>query len=206
MDVVDDINNEEAYVEDEPQIMHGPSHDGPPKQDNIYVEDSFLPSYLSNPWIWLAFAILAYYIYKRLGLNSRYTEWQQQREYAAEVAHIKKNPEFYRERMEAMERARQKQQDAHDIAARELAEREQKKEEERRAQKIEQLENLVSGKGYNNKSNRNGVATSDNKGTTSKANTTKSNFRSDYNPLMGGGGGESRYRPDRRGLSSGGGG
>ena len=72
--------------------------------------DSFLPSYLSNPWIWLAFAILAYYIYKRLGLNSRYTEWQQQREYAAEVAHIKKNPEFYRERMEAMERARQKQQ------------------------------------------------------------------------------------------------
>ena len=75
-----------------------------------HFSDSFLPSYLSNPWIWLAFAILAYYIYKRLGLNSRYTEWQQQREYAAEVAHIKKNPEFYRERMEAMERARQKQQ------------------------------------------------------------------------------------------------
>ena len=38
MDVVDDINNEEAYVEDEPQIMHGPSHDGPPRQDNVYVE------------------------------------------------------------------------------------------------------------------------------------------------------------------------
>ena len=72
--------------------------------------ESLVMAYLSNPWIWLGTAIIAYYLYKRMGLNSRYSEWQQQREYEAEVAHIKKNPDFYRERMEAMERARQKQQ------------------------------------------------------------------------------------------------
>ena len=37
-------------------------------------------------------------------------EWKQKREQVAESAHIKKNPDLYRERMEAMETARQKQQ------------------------------------------------------------------------------------------------
>ena len=69
-------------------------------------------------------------------------------------------------------------QEAHDIAARELAEKERQKEEERRAQKVEQLENLLEGKGYNNKSNRTCAGESEKSGTTSKVNKTKSNFRS----------------------------
>merc|ERR1712110_174778 len=145
-------------------------------------------------------AVFAYYLIKRLNLNTKYYEWQQKREYLAEAEHVKKNPDFYRQRMEAMERARQKQQEAHDIAAMELAEKERKKEEERRAQKVEQLENLVNGKGYNNKSSKAGATSSENSGKTSKEKTTKSNFRSDYNPLMGGGG--SGYRPERRGFSA----
>ena len=35
---------------------------------------------------------------------------KEQRQYAADVEHVKKNPDFYRARMEAMERARQKQE------------------------------------------------------------------------------------------------
>jgi DNA-binding protein H-NS len=69
-------------------------------------------------------------------------------------------------------------QDLHDIAARDLAEKEMQKEEERRAQKIQQLENLLEGKGMNNKSSKNCAAPSGSTGTTSKVKPTKSNFRS----------------------------
>ena len=66
--------------------------------------------YLSNPWIWLITAIAVYYLIKRLELNTKYNEWQQKRKYIADAEHVKKNPDFYRQRMEAMEKARQKQQ------------------------------------------------------------------------------------------------
>ena len=67
----------------------------------------------------------------------------------------------------------------------ELAEKERKKEEERRAQKVEQLENLVNGKGYNNKSSKAGATSSESSGKTSKEKTTKSNFRSGkYNVMQ----------------------
>ena len=69
-------------------------------------------------------------------------------------------------------------QEAHDIAARELAEKEARKEEERRAQKVEQLENLLDGKGYNNKSSKTCAASSENNGSASKVKNSKSNFRS----------------------------
>ena len=67
-------------------------------------------TYLNNPWIWLFTAIIVYYLIKRLELDSKYYGWKEKREYEAEAEHIKKNPDFYRQRMEAMERARQKQQ------------------------------------------------------------------------------------------------
>jgi len=203
MESAEDINDEEAYVEDEPV----PSQDVLANEDGVFIQGSYINvvmTYLSNPWIWLFTAIIVYYLIKRLELNSKYYNWKEKREYEADAEHIKKNPDFYRERMEAMERARQKQQEAHDLSARVLAEKEKQKEEERRAEKIEQLENLVNGKGYNNKSSKNCVGTSDNSGTTSKDKSAKSNFRSDYNPLMGGVGGESRYRPDRRQAGGGG--
>ena len=66
----------------------------------------------------------------------------------------------------------------------ELAEKERKKEEERRAQKVEQLENLVNGKGYNNKSSKAGATSSERSGKTSKEKTTKSNFRSGKYKIM----------------------
>ena len=141
MDSVEDANNEEAYVEDEPQVMNEPN-DGPSNGNGGYIQGNFvrdynqqeqslyyyrlliisiyilvldsyingLVAYLGNPWIWLLTAIFVYYLIKRLNLNTKYYEWQQKREYLAEAEHVKKNPDFYRQRMEAMERARQKQQ------------------------------------------------------------------------------------------------
>jgi len=199
---VDDMNDEEAFVEDEPD----PTFEDP-QNDQVFIQDSYINyvmAYLSNPWVLLLIAIAIYYLIQRLELNIKYQNWKEQRQYAAEAEHVKKNPDFYRARMEAMERARQKQQDAHDIAARELAEKERQKEEERRLQKVEQLENLLEGKGYNNKSNRTAASESEKPASSAKANKTKSNFRSDYNPLMGNSGGSSRYRPDRRTTGGGG--
>jgi len=199
---VDDMNDEEAFVEDEPD----PTFEEP-QNDQVFIQDSYINyvmAYLSNPWVLLLIAIAIYYLIQRLELNIKYQNWKEQRQYAAEAEHVKKNPDFYRARMEAMEMARQKQQDAHDIAARELAEKERQKEEERRLQKVEQLENLLEGKGYNNKSNRTAASESEKSGTAAKANKSKSNFRSDYNPLMGNSGGSSRYRPDRRTTGGGG--
>merc|ERR1712012_540883 len=149
---VDDMNDEEAFVEDEPD----PTFEDP-QNDQVFIQDSYINyvmAYLSNPWVLLLIAIAIYYLIQRLELNIKYQNWKEQRQYAAEAEHVEKNPDLYRARMEAMEKARQKQQEAHDIASRELAEKERQKEEERRAQKVEQLENLLEGKGYNNKSGR----------------------------------------------------
>ena len=67
-------------------------------------------AYLSNPWVLLLIAIAVYYLIQRLELNIKYQNWKEQRQYAAEAEHVKKNPDLYRARMEAMEKARQKQQ------------------------------------------------------------------------------------------------
>ena len=81
-------------------------------KDN-FISDSYINyvmAYLSNPWVLLLIAIAIYYLIQRLELNIKYQNWKEQRQYAAEAEHVKKNPDFYRARMEAMERARQKQQ------------------------------------------------------------------------------------------------
>ena len=38
MESVEDIDNEEALVEDEPQILHGPSHDGPSNENQAFIQ------------------------------------------------------------------------------------------------------------------------------------------------------------------------
>ena len=38
MESVEDIDNEEAVVEDEPEILHGPSHDGPSNENQAFIQ------------------------------------------------------------------------------------------------------------------------------------------------------------------------
>jgi len=204
MSQMDDAD--EAWVEDEDPFVNEPEPEPPTAERSSlmsamdYVMD-FLLTYFSNPWVILLTAIGLYMFYKKyikakvLDVGSTYASWQEQRTQAAEVAAQKKNPDLYRQRMEAVALARERQQAEYDQAARLLAEKEKEKEEKKRAEKLEQLENLRSGKGYNNKSEQ-----------SSKSNKLKSD---DYSPLMGGGsssGATCGYRPGRRGPSSGSGG
>ena len=55
-----------------------------------------------------------------------------------------RNPDRYREKMEAMDMVRKRQQEQYEAAARLLAEREREKEEEKRRQRFQELENLVT--------------------------------------------------------------
>ena len=42
MESVEDINNEEALVEDEPEILHGPSHDGPSNENQAFIQGNHI--------------------------------------------------------------------------------------------------------------------------------------------------------------------
>ena len=44
MDSVEDANNEEAYVEDEPQVMNEPN-DGPSNGNGGYIQGNFVRTY-----------------------------------------------------------------------------------------------------------------------------------------------------------------
>jgi len=203
-------DEDEAWVEDgeDPYMAVNDQETEEPSRQNpimAFFEDvmHFLLAYFSNPWVILLCAVGAYMLYQRLvkprvlDVGATYQSWMEQRQQAAEDAAHKRDPDLYRQRMEAMQMAREKQQAEYDEAARQFAEKEREKEEKKRLEKLQQLENLRNGKGYNNKSDQ----------SSSKQNKLKSD---DYSPLMGGSsssdGASCGYRPARRGFSSGGGG
>ena len=61
-----------------------------------------------------------------------------------DLAEMVRNPERYREKMEAMDLVRKRQQEQYEAAARLLAERAREKKEEKRRQRLQELENLVT--------------------------------------------------------------
>merc|ERR1712060_209484 len=74
-------------------------------------------NYFSNPWAFLILLYLCYRIYRWISpmvtepLADRYASWQEKREQAAEAAAMKKDPDAYRAKMEAMEAARMRMQE-----------------------------------------------------------------------------------------------
>ena len=42
MDSVEDMDNEEAVVEDEPEILHGHSHDGPSNENQAFIQGNII--------------------------------------------------------------------------------------------------------------------------------------------------------------------
>jgi selenoprotein S len=107
-------------------------------------------------------------------------------------------------RQEAIEAARRRLQEQMDAQAARYAEEMKKKEEEKRAQKLEDWERYQEGKGYRSKYRPPEETTSAATGPSSSASKKKSTLRpADYNPLVGGGTG-STYRPERRTLGGGG--
>ena len=106
-----------------------------------------------NPWMVVALAVSLYFLYQRFRpqIQERWAEYNERRQREAETAEIKKNPDLYRERMEAMEAARRKMQERYTAEAMVAAEKAAEREEERRRQQLEDWENLQQGKGYRNK-------------------------------------------------------
>jgi len=206
-------DDDEAFVETVEENNYEPVPDHQNHQD-APVEPSFIRAmimfYISNPWFLLFLAVCLYSLFSkyRSSLEERYENWKFSRQQENDAQEIQNNPELYRAKMEAMDAARRKLQEKYNSDTSDWIEKEKIKEEERRKQKLEEMENLMAGKGYRNKAKvseaewQSGAAGSS---SSTKSNATKkSTFKSDYNPLMGSSGGSVGYRPSRRGPSAGG--
>ncbi|XP_017297405.1 selenoprotein S [Kryptolebias marmoratus] len=109
-------------------------------------------------------------------------------------------------RQESMEAARRKMQEELDAKAAIFKEKQKQQEEEKRRQKIEVWENMKQGKSCRGTAKTSEEASSPSSSSeVRKPKTDKKPLRStDYNPLMGQGGGSCSWRPGRRGPSAGG--
>ncbi|KAG7327379.1 hypothetical protein KOW79_008985 [Hemibagrus wyckioides] len=119
---------------------------------------------------------------------------------------VTQDPSSVVKRQEALEASRRKMQEELDAKAAEFKEKQQRLEEEKRRQKIEQWESMKEGKSYkgNTRLSQNNEEASTST-TVLKPKTDKKSLRSSgYNPLTGDGGGTCSWRPGRRGPSAGG--
>jgi len=167
--------------------------------------------YLSNPWALLILAFLLYKIFRKLKnryidpLLDRFDEWREQQKLQAEAASIKKDPDAYRSKMEAMEQARVKLQEQYDKSAQEWMKKKAEQEEKKQQQEIEDWEKHQQGKSYNSKIGARQTVDKEREQLEQQAKIKgKKGFKPDYNPLMGMGSGGSSYRPARRGNTGGG--
>merc|ERR1719187_1747555 len=132
-----------------------------------------------NPWVLLLLAILLYKLWQKIrpGIMDRYNQWQDARKEAEYAAQYHKNPDQFRQKMEAMDEARARLQDRYNQSTEEWVSKQRELEEKEREPLRQQA--VVKG---------------------------KKGFKPEYNPLMGMGGGGSGYRPaPRRGAAGGGG-
>lgn len=160
----------------------------------------------TNPWLLLIIAIVLYKIWQRLrpGIMEKYYTWQEERKEAEYAAHYHKNPDMFRQKMEAMDEARARMQERYDRDTEQWAAKQKEIEEKKRQQDIEDWENHKQGKGYKNRAHTG----EDREREALKQQAIvkgKKGFKPEYNPLMGLGGG-SGYRPSPRGGGASGGG
>jgi len=196
----------EVEVEDVPDNLYvdepPPREVPPPQMTSLH----YVVQYLMNPWMLLIIAILLYKLWQKVrpSIMGRYQEWQDKRKEAEYAAQYHKNPDMFRQKMEAMDEARAKMQERYNKSAEEWATKQRELEEKKREQDIADWENHKDGKGY--KSRANAGEDREREALRQQAIVKgKKGFRPEYNPLMGMGGG-SGYRPAPRGGGAGGGG
>jgi len=201
---VDDIP--EAVVEDVPDELYVDDVQPPPEPTNL---DYFLHTvkvYFSNPWMLLILAILTYKIWRMIkpSIMERYYGWQERRKEEEYAARYHKNPDEFRDKMEAMDAARAAMQERYDRDAVSWAEKQREKEERKRQQDIQDWEDHKQGKGYKNAEK--GGEDKQREALRQQAVVKGKKGYKEYNPLMGGGGGGSGFRPSPRSSGLGGGG
>lgn len=126
--------------------------------------------------------------------------------YQSSDSAVSQDPSSVAKRQEALEAARRKMQEELDAKAAEFKEKQQRLEEEKRRQKIEQWESMKEGRSYkgNSRSNQDNDETADFTTVPKPKTSKKLRGSSGYNPLTGDGGGSCSWRPGRRGPSTGG--
>lgn len=139
-----------------------------------------------NPWVLLGLSILLYFMVRRYYPD--YERWRLHREEHSYHENIRRDPRAYKEKVEAMAAARQRQQEEYLIAAQVAMERQKELEEEKRANRLLQKDKVSASK----------ISKESSK-------SSKKLVQCDYNPLAGGGGNSSGFRPSRRSANTGGG-
>jgi len=198
--VVEDVPDD-LYVDEGPRIVQ-------PQVSSMGTLEYCARYVMSmNPWLLLIIAIVVYKIWQRIkpGIMERYYDWQERKKEEEYAARYHKNPDEFRQKMEAMDLARAAMQEKYDKDAMEWAEKMREKEERRRQQDIEDWEAHKQGKGYKN-AEKGGEDSQREALKKQAAIKGKKGYKQEYNPLMGGGGGGSGYRPSPRSSGLGGGG
>jgi len=170
-------------------------------------------NYFSNPWAFLILLYLLYRIYRWISpmesITERYYSWQEKREQAADAAAMKKDPDAYRAKMEAMEAARMRMQEKYNQDADAEQLKREEKEALRREEDIADWEEHQRGGGYKNRApakvDKEREALEQQARVKGKKGFAAPPPRTDFNPLMGGAGGSSGYRPPARRGGGGGG-
>lgn len=170
-------------------------------KDIFYSVVVFLQSYG-----WFLVLGLAVAFYFKGYIEQAFRRWHSRRQ--QQTDYHRYDSEAVLSRQQAMDESRRRMQEQFDAQAARHAEEVQKKEEEKRKQKLEDWNRHLEGRGYRSKYRPpEENSTSDSTSSTSTSAKKKSVYRSsDYNPLMGDGASSSNYRPERRGGAMGGGG
>merc|ERR1719266_719915 len=89
-----------------------------------------------NPWVLLLLAILLYKLWQKVrpGIMDRYNQWQDARKEAEYAAQYHKNPDQFRQKMEAMDEARARLQDRYNQSTEEWVAKQRELEEKKRQQ------------------------------------------------------------------------
>ena len=161
-----------------------------------------LVSYVeSYGWLLLIAACILAYVYQKY--KPQYLKWKQTQDDRHEAELRKKNPDHSHNMQISMEQARMRMQEKVSAEAEIKRAKDAELAEKKRQEKIQEWENHKQGKGYHSKSK---VVKDDTQEATGVLKSKRSNdFRPAYNPLGGGGGGSSGYRPSRNTGRSGGG-
>jgi len=216
METVDQVGDVKPEVEVEAVPEQYETHVPPPQDPLTGLEIAYYYTlnYFTNPW---AFLILLYIVYRLYRIVSPqvteplwdwWNRWQEQREAQADAARYKKNPDEFREKMEAVEAARMRLQERYNVDAQAEALKQEEIERKKREQDIQDWEDHQSGKGYKNRAVDKVDKAREALEQQAKLKGKKGYTRPDnHNPLMGGSsGGSGGFRPaPRRGGSSGGG-
>lgn len=157
---------------------------------------------IDNGWYLLLGIIGLYIIWEKM-IRKKWSKWKQEYNDRQTSAQYHKDPDMALARLQAMEESRKKMQEEYDRASALYVEKLKEREELKRQEKIKEWEKHSKGSGYHSKTKPEVPDVVPHSATSSSRNTPR--FRNtDYNPLMGAGGGNS-FRPSRMGRNSGGG-